>query len=125
MNTVLKVVLSLSLSGSLLILPLFLSKIFMKNRTSKRWQYYIWLVVIARLLLPFTPEISAVGTLFQWVEETISSSESEPGFTPGAYVNPASEFTNEPAESSPPNQESDLSVASAPSIKEIGTSMIL
>lgn len=64
MNDILKIVFSLSLSGSLLILVLFLCKPFYKNRISKRWQYYIWLVVVARLLLPFAPEQNLMGTLF-------------------------------------------------------------
>ena len=32
---------------------------------SKTWQYYIWLAVIARLLLPFAPEHNLVGSLFR------------------------------------------------------------
>lgn len=71
MNGILKIVLSLSLSGSLLILVLFLCKPLIRERISKRWQYYIWLVVIARLLLPFTPEMSFVGTLFQEIDRAI------------------------------------------------------
>lgn len=49
MNELLKILLSLSLSGTLLILVLFLGKPLIKNRLSKAWQYYIWLIVIARL----------------------------------------------------------------------------
>ncbi|MCI8623915.1 MAG: M56 family metallopeptidase [Provencibacterium sp.] len=64
MNSVLKVVLSLSLSGSLLMLPLLLCKPLFRSRVSKRWQYAVWLAVIARLLLPFTLESSLVGALF-------------------------------------------------------------
>ncbi len=65
MNGILKTVLSLSLSGSLLIPVLLVCRPLIKNAVSKRWRYYIWLVVIARLLLPFTPETSPVGTLFR------------------------------------------------------------
>lgn len=64
MNDALKTVFSLSLSGSLLILVLFFCKPFYKNRLSKRWQYYIWLVAVARLLLPFAPEQNLMGALF-------------------------------------------------------------
>lgn len=56
MTEILKTVLSLSLSGSLLILLLFMLRPVIKARLSKRWQYYIWLVVAARLMLPFAPE---------------------------------------------------------------------
>lgn len=76
MNEILKIVLSLSLSGSLLILVLLLCKPLFRNRISKRWQYYIWLVVIARLLLPFTPETSPVGTLFHQVDRVIVQADT-------------------------------------------------
>ena len=69
MNELLKTALSLSLSGSLLILTLLLCKPLLKNRISKRWQYYIWLVVIARLLLPFAPEVNLMGTIFHETEQ--------------------------------------------------------
>lgn len=71
MNEIFKVILSLSLSGSVLILVLLLCKPLLKHKISKRWQYYIWLVVIIRLLLPFTPDVSPVGTLFQAVDKAI------------------------------------------------------
>ncbi len=71
MNALLKVTVSLSLSGTLLILVLLAVKPLYKNRVSKQWQYYIWLVVIARLLLPFAPETNLMGTLFQEREQVI------------------------------------------------------
>ena len=63
MNELFKVFLSLSLSGSLIILALFLCKHFWKDKLSRQWQYYIWLVVIARLLLPFSLESDLLGNL--------------------------------------------------------------
>lgn len=71
MNEILKIVLSLSLSGSLLFFVLLFCKPLLKNRISKCWQYYIWLVVIARLILPFSPETSFVGTLFQEIDRSV------------------------------------------------------
>ena len=68
MNEILKIFLSLSLSGSLLILVLLLCGPLFKNKVSKSWQYYIWLVVIIRLLLPFAPETSPIGSLFQTID---------------------------------------------------------
>ena len=68
MNEILKIFLSLSLSGSLLILVLLLCRPLFKNKVSKSWQYYIWLVVIIRLLLPFAPETSPIGSLFQTID---------------------------------------------------------
>lgn len=71
MNELLKIILSLSLSGTILILLLLLFRPLYRNRLSKRWQYYIWLLVIVRLLLPLTPETSVVGNLFRQAEERI------------------------------------------------------
>ena len=42
MNAVLKIFLSMSCSGGLLILTLLLGKRFLKNKISRQWQYYIW-----------------------------------------------------------------------------------
>lgn len=86
MNEILKIVLSLSLSGSLLILVLLLCKPLFRARISKRWQYYIWLVIIARLLLPFTPETSPVGTLFHQVDRIIVQADTAP--TPRQNIAP-------------------------------------
>ncbi len=82
MIELLKILLSLSLSGSLIILVLLLCKPLYKNKLSRQWQYYIWLIVVARLLLAFTPEVSLVGSIFQGVEQTIvqifTAGQSEP-----------------------------------------------
>lgn len=71
MTNLLKSLLSLSFSGTLLILVFFLFKPLWKNKLSKQWQYYIWLVVIARLLFPFTFGINFVGTIFRHLETNV------------------------------------------------------
>ena len=43
-----KLIVSLSLSGTALILLLLLFRPLYQKRLSKHWQYYIWLVVILR-----------------------------------------------------------------------------
>lgn len=63
MNEMLKIVASLSLSAGLIALLLLALRPLYKNRLHKNWQYYIWLVVVARLLIPFTPETNLVGAL--------------------------------------------------------------
>lgn len=65
MNEFLKILLSLSVSGTLLLLLILGLKPLYKNRFSKRWQYYIWIVVALRFLLPFTPDTTIVGSLFE------------------------------------------------------------
>lgn len=71
MNELLKIILSLSLSGSILILILLLLRPLLRSQMSWRWQYYIWLLVIARLLLPLTPAASVTGNLFRQAENRI------------------------------------------------------
>ena len=61
MNAVLKLFLSMSVSGSVFILILLLGKGFWRDKISRQWQYYIWLVVVLRLLLPFGPEATLFG----------------------------------------------------------------
>ena len=68
MREVLKTAASLSLSGSLAVLLLLLLRPLLRGRVSRRWQYYVWLIAVLRLLLPLSPEGSPVGTLFQAAE---------------------------------------------------------
>ncbi|MDE7327575.1 MAG: M56 family metallopeptidase, partial [Lachnospiraceae bacterium] len=78
MNEVLKIFLSMSFSGSLLILALLLGKRFLKDKISRQWQYYIWLVVVLRLLFPFGPEVSLLGKTYQAVDQAITRTASLP-----------------------------------------------
>ena len=65
MNEFIKILLSLSVSGALLLLLILGLKPLYKNKFSKRWQYYIWIVVALRFLLPFTPDTTIIGSLFE------------------------------------------------------------
>lgn len=64
MSEFLKMAVSLSISGTLLMGVLCLFRVACKKWTSKCWRYYIWLLIIARLLLPFSTENSIVGKMF-------------------------------------------------------------
>ena len=64
MNDGLITFLSLSVAGAILVLILLLLKPVYKSRLSHKWQYYVWLIVIARLLIPFAPETNLVSNLF-------------------------------------------------------------
>lgn len=77
MNDLLKIVLSLSLSGSLLILVLFFCKPFIKSKLSRQWQYYVWIIVVARLLLPFAPAGNLMDKTFEAIGETYKSAAIE------------------------------------------------
>jgi len=75
MNEFMKILLSLSVSGTLLLVFILGLKPLYKNRFSKRWQYYIWIVVALRFLLPFTPDTTIVGSLFEKPSTTVITNE--------------------------------------------------
>ena len=83
MNELIKVVLSLSVSGTLLFFLILGLKQVYKNKFSRRWQYYIWLIVALRFLLPFAPHTINIGSLFGRIPTTVLSNEnSEKPVTP-------------------------------------------
>lgn len=126
MNTVLKIFLSMSFSGSLLILALLLGKQCLQNKISRQWQYYIWLVVVLRLLLPFGTEVSLMGKAYQAVDQAISQTaplppqQQPPLNVPGSNLAPAigTEHHNETV-SSPTDD-----VTTAHPLQDIGVLLI-
>ena len=76
MNEFMKVLLSLSVSGTLLLLPILGLKPLYKTKFSKRWQYYIWIIVALRFLLPFTPDTTIVGSLFETSGTAVITNET-------------------------------------------------
>lgn len=70
MSEFVKTLLSLSVSGTLLLLLILGLRPLYKNRFSRRWQYYIWIVAALRFLLPFTPDTTLVGGLFERLQTT-------------------------------------------------------
>ena len=61
----------MSLSGMLLILALLPGGRLLKGKLGRQWQYYIWLVVVIRLFLPFGPEASLMGQVHRVAEQAI------------------------------------------------------
>ena len=105
MNAVLKIFLSMSCSGGLLILVLLLGKRFLKDKISRQWQYYIWLVVILRLLLPFGAEVNLLGNTYQAFDHAIPQAAlslsqqpmpRDPETVPSARVNQVNEIESIP-----------------------------
>ncbi len=94
MNEFIKILLSLSVSGALLLLLILGLKPLYKNKFSKRWQYYIWIVVALRFLLPFTPDTTIVGSLFE-------------KFDTAAITNEIPTIPNVPVQVSPGNNEAE------------------
>lgn len=91
MSEFVKTLLSLSVSGSLLTVALLCLKPLYRERFSKRWQYYIWLIVVLRFLLPFTPETALMNRMFVSAETAVQSEVSGNGETAedSALENPA------------------------------------
>lgn len=51
-----RLVVSLSIMGSVLALGIGLIKLFFRQKLSANWHYYIWFLLIVRLLIPFSPQ---------------------------------------------------------------------
>lgn len=64
MNDITRLILSLSLSASILAIIIFVIKPFIRYKISKTIQYYIWIVVLLRLVIPFTFEESIMNNVF-------------------------------------------------------------
>ncbi len=64
MNETMRLVLSLSLSASILAVLIFAIKPFIKNKLVKSVQYYIWVLVLLRLVIPFSFESSIMNYVF-------------------------------------------------------------
>ena len=63
MNTVILTLLSLSLSGSAMALILLLLRPVLKRSVTRSFQYYIWLIVLIRLAVPFSFDGSLMNRL--------------------------------------------------------------
>ncbi len=114
MSNMLLTVLMLSLSGSLLTLVLFVLKPLLKNRVSKAFSYYIWLLVLLRLVLPFGYGVNLSG--FMPLENgeagnIISESNGGQSTAPGlqaAPIQPAAMPDNEDTNGISSNDINDL-----------------
>lgn len=77
MSDFIKLLISLSFSGTLLLFFVLFWKLFYKNTFSRCWQYYVWLIVAFRFLFPFTPEASITGYVFNVVEKAWAAGASQ------------------------------------------------
>ncbi len=65
MDEFIKILLLLSLSGTLFLLIIWILKYFYKKVFSKRWQYYILLLAALRFLLPVFNNYNIVGCFYK------------------------------------------------------------
>ncbi|MDD3172872.1 MAG: M56 family metallopeptidase [Herbinix sp.] len=64
MNDTILIVLSLSISGSFMALLLFVGKPIVKKHVSRACSYYIWILVLLRIVIPFSFDQSIMNQLF-------------------------------------------------------------
>lgn len=72
MNKILITYASVSVSAALLTSILLLLRPLYRHLFSKCWQYYIWLIVVARFLIPWNPGNGIVGNLFHQAQEALA-----------------------------------------------------
>lgn len=68
MNSTLKLLLSMSASGSIIAIILFAIKPVTRKLFSKSWQYYIWLIVVFRLLIPYSPQVNIMDKIYNGID---------------------------------------------------------
>lgn len=68
MEQLFKMILSLSISGTMVGGIIMLIRPVTKRYFSKRWIYYLWLLLLCRLLLPVHVSVNLVGELFTAVQ---------------------------------------------------------
>jgi beta-lactamase regulating signal transducer with metallopeptidase domain len=66
----------MSLSGTVMILILFSIRSLVKQAFSKSWQYYVWLLVLVRLLVPISPDFGLFNIMFEQNQNTIQNAEA-------------------------------------------------
>lgn len=72
MSDFIATILSMSIGGSILIALVLLMEKVAGKATGRQWQYYIWLIVVARLLIPFGPSLQ-IGLPEDIDERTVAS----------------------------------------------------
>ncbi|MEA4946079.1 MAG: M56 family metallopeptidase [Oscillospiraceae bacterium] len=107
MNSVLITILSLSASGSILALILFAGKPPLKNRVSKAFSYYIWLLVLLRLVIPLAAPGNVTNTLIHiWQPNTQVAGQTDvPSAAEQAGRNPGNPLTAQTASPQAPKNE--------------------
>ncbi len=73
MNNVFIKFVSLSFSGSIIAFILFAIISFFKFKISKVWQYYIWIIVILRLIIPFSPKSNLISYLYNLFDSNFTT----------------------------------------------------
>lgn len=61
-----------SIMSAMLIILIFLVKVIFKEKLSAKWHYYIWLILVIRLIIPYTPEFSPkMNDIFPQIKDNV------------------------------------------------------
>ncbi|WP_032121228.1 M56 family metallopeptidase [Clostridium amazonitimonense] len=75
LNLLFKTILQISAMGSIVALIIIIAKVLFKNKLSATWHYYIWFLLMIRLVLPYsTPTSFSVFNLFQFASQQVETS---------------------------------------------------
>lgn len=73
-----KTIVYLSFMGSIVTGIIILIKQFFKNKLSAKWHYYIWLLLILRLIIPYTPQSNfSIFNLFSNISKSLQISSTK------------------------------------------------
>ncbi len=62
-----------SIMAAMLVILILLVKVIFKEKLSAKWHYYIWLILIVRLIIPYTPEFSPkINDIFPQIKDNVS-----------------------------------------------------
>ncbi|QZY54800.1 M56 family metallopeptidase [Crassaminicella profunda] len=87
MEILFKWLISTSIKGSILIGCILLLKYIWRNKLGARWHYYIWFLVVIRLLIPFAPQSSmSFFNLFAFHEHTDIITKNMVGYDPNTII---------------------------------------
>jgi len=113
-----RTLISMSLSGAIVTVILLALKPLTRKRLSQRWQYYVWLLVVLRLLLPLSPTVTvpsgvlpaALTRSTSSVATSVPTSTTPVGTTPGTSL-PTGE----------PTTSTETSPQTLPAATDVGT----
>lgn len=75
---ILSLVLSLSVAGGLVVILTFFVNLVFYKKINFKWHYYIWIVAIVRLLLPFAPEENLMKHLAKHIYNIVQTNVTSP-----------------------------------------------
>lgn len=86
MEQIFRVILSLSISGGLVGILILLFRPVARRFFAKKWTYYLWLLLLVRLLVPVHADINLIGQLSTMLAKTDTRQVSVEGASESGHV---------------------------------------